>query len=164
MGDVSNQKLTCCWSSSLLYLALGEWTRVPGLHERTDKGIGWLGPLFVDSHDSQAATVPAPALQHYLKYQFYPLSHLWSTSSLLSLEFFDISVSSEKSLSETLFRLFSNCVSTIVWLCVRSVNVVWGFEIKYTWRREEEVYENPWLGFKQWWLRIVYAGVCCAGR
>lgn len=64
MGDVSNQKLTCCWSSSLLYLALGEWTHVPGLHERTDKGIGWLGPLLVDSHDSQAATVPAPALQH----------------------------------------------------------------------------------------------------
>lgn len=56
----------------------------------------------------------------------------------------------------------------IVWLqlcgCVTSVNVVWGFEGKYIWRSEEEVYENPQLGFKQWWLRIVYAGVSCAAR
>lgn len=147
-------------------LSLGsKHVEVPGLHDRTDKGIGWLGPLLVDSRASQAAMVPAPALQHTVQNtSFIPFPIPGLPPVLPSLESFDISVSSEKSLSETSIRLFRNCVTTIVWLCVRSVNVVWGFEKKYTWRSEEEVYENPWLGFKQWWLRIVYAGVSCAVR
>lgn len=36
---------------------------VPGSHEMTDKGTGVLGSLLVDSCASQAAMVPAAALQ-----------------------------------------------------------------------------------------------------
>lgn len=52
---------------------------VPGLHERTNKGIGWLGPLLVDSRASQAAMVSAPALQHTVPSPgLPPVSCSWS--------------------------------------------------------------------------------------
>lgn len=169
MGDVSNQKSTCCWSSSWQYLAFGQaacWSTWLTWHDRwRNQGLGtitcWLMCL---SSCCSSCTNPAA---HCSKYKIYLLSHPWFTlltSSLLPWSpLTSVWVLKNLTLSETLFRLYRNCVTTIVWLCVTSVNVVWGFERKYIRRSEEEVYENPWFGFKQW-LRIVYAGVSCAER